>query len=171
MPASWPRHKRWLKMAKGFRGRAKNCYRIAKPRVMKALQHAYKGRKLKKRAARSLWIQRINAGARAIDAGASYSWLIHGAKQADLALNRKVLSELAISEPYSFRAVYEVAADVSPLDQAKGRSLLGEGHEAEFMPGERERAKRSERHYDPEKEERDKFFEALKAEGIDVIRS
>lgn len=171
MPASWPRHKRWLKMAKGFRGRAKNCYRIAKPRVMKSLQHAYKGRKLKKRAARSLWVQRINAGVRAVDAGASYSWFIHGAKQGDVALNRKVLSELAISEPFSFRAVYEVVADVSPLEQAKGRSLLVDGHEAEFAPGEKEREKRLGRHFDPEKEERDRFFEALKAEGIEVIRS
>jgi large subunit ribosomal protein L20 len=170
MPASWPKHKRWLKLAKGFRGRAKNCYRIARPRVMKALQHAYKGRKLKKRQARSLWIQRINAGVRSIDHGASYSWFINGMRRGDMELNRKVLSELAITEPFSFRSVYEVAADVSPLAEAKGRSLLVD-MDAEFAPGEKERAKRASRHFDPEKEERDKFFEALKAEGIEVIRS
>ena len=69
------------------------------------------------------------------------------------------------------RVSRQLAADVSPLEQAKGRSLLVEGDEAEFAPGEKERAKRSGRHFDPEKEERDKFFEALKAEGIEIIRS
>ena len=111
MPASrWSRHKRVLKLAKGFRGRAKNCYRIANNRVQKSLQHAYRGRKEKKRRARALWIQRINAGVRQIEPnGASYSWLQGGLAAANVELNRKVLADLAVNEPYSFGALVHVA--------------------------------------------------------------
>jgi large subunit ribosomal protein L20 len=76
-------------------------------RVEKGLQYAYAGRKMKKRNMRSMWIQRVNAGAR--QHGTSYSELIFGLDQAGVSLNRKVLSELAANEPYSFRAVVETS--------------------------------------------------------------
>ena len=167
MPASrWSRHKRILKLAKGFRGRAKNCYRIAKPRVLKSLQHAYRGRKEKKRRVRSLWIQRINAGVRQIEPNdASYSWFQGGLAVANIELNRKVLADLAISEPFSFRSIFDTVSSVAPIRGAKGE--LGESG---LEPGEREREKREKRHFDAEKERRDRFFEELKKEGVDVIR-
>eukprot|EP01113_Clastostelium_recurvatum_P029020 TRINITY_DN3504_c0_g1_i4.p1 TRINITY_DN3504_c0_g1~~TRINITY_DN3504_c0_g1_i4.p1 ORF type:complete len:141 (+),score=7.63 TRINITY_DN3504_c0_g1_i4:43-465(+) len=92
-----------LKFAKGFRGRAKNCKSIARERVDKALQYAYISRKLKKRQFRSLWIQRINASSSQYDM--KYSEFIHGCQLANVRLDRKVLSELAVNEPYSFRAL------------------------------------------------------------------
>lgn len=96
---------RIFELAKGFRGRGKNCIRIARQRVEKALQYQFKDRKRKKREFRSLWIQRINAGAK--EHGVSYSHLIHGLQQQNINLNRKVLSELAINEPLSFKALVE----------------------------------------------------------------
>lgn len=92
-----------LKLAKGFRGRAKNCIRIARERVEKSLQYAYRDRRNKKRDMRALWIQRINAGAK--EHGVSYSKLIHGLTQENIQVNRKLLSELAMREPTSFQAL------------------------------------------------------------------
>ena len=168
MPASrWSRHKRVLKLAKGFRGRAKNCYRIANNRVQKSLQHAYRGRKEKKRRARALWIQRINAGVRQIEPnGASYSWLQGGLAAANVELNRKVLADLAVSEPFSFRCVYATVESVVPIRGAKGE--VGPNG---LDPGEHERAKREARHFDPEEQRRKEFFEQLEREGVDVVRS
>ena len=97
------RHKKVIKMAKGFRGRAKNCYRIAKNRVEKSLQHAYVGRKLKKRDVRKKWIVALNAATR--EHGMNYSLFMHGLKNANVELNRKVLAELAVSEPYTFKSI------------------------------------------------------------------
>ncbi|KAG2424649.1 hypothetical protein HXX76_014373 [Chlamydomonas incerta] len=94
-----------LQLASSFRGRARNCIKIARLRVEKALQHAYVGRKLKKRHWRSVWIQRINAASR--EHGMTYTGLITGLKAENVALNRKVLSELAMSEPFSFKALVE----------------------------------------------------------------
>ncbi|DBB17888.1 hypothetical protein WJX82_000150 [Trebouxia sp. C0006] len=94
-----------LKLAKGFRGRSNNCLRIAKERVEKALQYAYRDRRQKKRDMRSLWIQRINAGTK--QHGVSYSIFMHGLKQENIQVNRKVLSELAMQEPYSFKSLVE----------------------------------------------------------------
>ena len=91
----------------GFRGKGKNCYRVAKPRVQKALARAYVGRKLLKRNMRALWIQQINAGAR--QHGVAYSRLMHGLSVAGVQLNRRMLAELAQSEPDSFDAVVHVA--------------------------------------------------------------
>jgi len=91
-----------LKFAKGMRDRT-NCFRIARPRVEKALQHAYVSRKTKKRDFRSLSIQQINAATRLY--GINYSQFISGTVYANIALNRKVLADLAQTEPYSFRAV------------------------------------------------------------------
>ena len=89
-----------LKLAKGYFGNKSKNYRIAREAVMKSLNYAYIGRKHKKRDMRALWIQRINAGARLN--GLSYSKLMHGLKVAGINLNRKVLSELAISDAKAF---------------------------------------------------------------------
>ncbi|EWM28277.1 50s ribosomal protein l20 [Nannochloropsis gaditana] len=98
------RHKKIVKMAKGYRGRT-NCFRIAVQRVEKALQYAYRDRKVKKREFRSLWIQRIGAAVQQY--GMNYSRFIPGLRRANITLNRKVLADLAVSEPYSFKAVVE----------------------------------------------------------------
>ena len=94
-------------LAKGMRGRAKNCYRIAIRRVEKGLQYAYRGRKLKKRIARQEWITQVSAGCR--EHGMVYSRLIQGMQIARIGVNRKMLSCLAQQEPYTFRAIVEEA--------------------------------------------------------------
>ena len=101
------RHKKIIKMAKGFRGRANNCYRVAIQRVEKSLQYKYRDRRTKKRDFRALWIQRINAGVR--EHGLVYSKFINGLKLSGIELDRKVLSELAISEPAAFKELCEIA--------------------------------------------------------------
>jgi large subunit ribosomal protein L20 len=102
---SHARHKRVLEQAKGYYGRRKNTIRVAKQAVEKAGQYAYRDRKVKKRSFRALWIQRINAGVR--EMGYSYSVFMHAASEAELALDRKMLADLAMNEPESFRAVVE----------------------------------------------------------------
>jgi len=94
------RHKKVLSLAKGFRGRRKNVYRIAKEAVMKAGQYAYRDRRQRKRQFRSLWIVRINAAAR--DFGLTYSTLINGLKKAAIEVDRKVLSDLAVFDRPAF---------------------------------------------------------------------
>lgn len=101
------RHNRVLKLAKGYRGARSKQYRVAKQSVMRALTSSYAGRKQRKRQFRQLWIARINAAARMN--GLSYSKLMHGLKLADVEINRKMLSEMAISEPDAFAALVEVA--------------------------------------------------------------
>ena len=96
-----------LKLAKGFKGDRKSNFKPAKDAVVKALDHAYSGRKLKKRDYRSLWIARINAAVRA--EGMSYSRFIDGLAKAGVTLNRKALSNMAIEDPVAFKAVIEVA--------------------------------------------------------------
>lgn len=91
---------RILEMAKGYTGRNKNVYRVAVPRVEKALQYAYVGRKLKKRDARAQWIAQINASTR--EYSMKYNTFMHGLVKSNILLNRKMLSELAIQEPLSF---------------------------------------------------------------------
>ena len=93
-------------MAKGYRGRANRCFRIALSRVEKALQYAYRDRKQKKRDFRTLWIERLNAGVR--QHGTSYSRFIHELNTSPIILDRKVLSNLASHEPFSFKAVCDV---------------------------------------------------------------
>ena len=100
------RHKKVIKLAKGYRGRANRVYSIAYHRVQKARQYAYRDRKVKKRDFRSLWIQRINAGARIY--GLTYSALINSMVSAKIVLNRMVLADMAMTEPLSFRSVVEV---------------------------------------------------------------
>jgi len=94
------RHKKVLAMAKGYRGRAKSCYRIAIERVKKGLEHAYRDRKDLKGNMRKLWIVRINAAARNL--GMKYSQFMHALKKKDITINRKMLSEMAVREPKSF---------------------------------------------------------------------
>jgi large subunit ribosomal protein L20 len=94
------RHKKILKMASGYRGRASTCYRVAIQRVYKALQYAYRDRRCRKRDMRALWIQRINAATRSH--GVTYGDFIHGLGILNIDFDRKVLSDMAISEPESF---------------------------------------------------------------------
>ncbi len=101
------RHKRLLKQAKGFWGQRKNIFKRAKETLLRAWAYAFKGRKLKKRDMRSLFISRIAAGAR--QHGFSYSKLIHGLSKAEVQLNRKMLSQLAIHEPQAFAQIVQIA--------------------------------------------------------------
>lgn len=103
------RHKKILKMAKGYRGRAKDCFRVAIEKVEKGLQYAYRDRRNKKRDFRKLWIQRINAGTR--EHGLVYSQFINGLKLAGLTFDRKVLSDLAIREPEAFGKIVAQAKE------------------------------------------------------------
>ena len=99
------RHKKVLALAKGFRGRRKNVYRIAKQAVMKAGQYAYRDRRAKKREFRRRWIARINAGSRAL--GLTYSKFVAGLKKAKIDLDRKVLADLAVNDPAAFGSIVE----------------------------------------------------------------
>ena len=99
------RHKKIIKMAKGYRGRANNCFRVAIERVEKALQYAYRDRRNRKRDFRGLWIQRINAAAR--QHGMVYSTFIGGMKKAGIEVDRKMLAEIAVSSPESFAHIVE----------------------------------------------------------------
>ncbi|NMA93721.1 MAG: 50S ribosomal protein L20 [Clostridiales bacterium] len=101
------KHKRILKLAKGYYGARRKVFSAANPAVMRALRSAQMGRKLKKREYRRLWIARINAAARAN--GISYSRLMDGLKKADISVNRKMLSEMAINDPAGFSKVVEAA--------------------------------------------------------------
>jgi large subunit ribosomal protein L20 len=101
------RRKKVLKMAKGFVGGRRKLFRTAHDSVARSLAYAYRDRKVKKREFRKLWIIRINAAAR--ENGMSYSRLINGMNKAQVALDRKVLSDLAISDPTGFAAVVELA--------------------------------------------------------------
>ena len=101
------RHKKVIDRAKGYRGRSKNIFRIAIERVEKGLQYAYRDRRTRKRSFRSLWIQRINAGAR--EHGLTYSQFINGLGKAGIEIDRKILSDLAVREPDSFKTLVEQA--------------------------------------------------------------
>ena len=109
-PRSVPSHarrKRVFKAAKGFYGRRKNTITVANAAVDRSMQHNYVGRKLRKRNFRALWIQRINAAVR--EYGITYSQFIAALAKANIVVDRKVLSELAISEPAAFKALVEQA--------------------------------------------------------------
>ena len=109
---SHARHKKVLKAAKGYKGRSNNTYKAAKQRVEKALQYAYRDRRVRKRDFRSLWIQRINAGAR--EHGLNYSQLIRGMREAGIDVDRKVLADLAVREPEAFKSVVDQAQAALP---------------------------------------------------------
>jgi large subunit ribosomal protein L20 len=101
------RRNRILKLSKGYRGRRKNCYRRANQAVERALDFATRDRAQRKRDFRALWIVRINAAARLV--GLSYSKLIHGLSKNKVALDRKVLADLAVADPKGFAAVADIA--------------------------------------------------------------
>ena len=101
------KHKKILKAAKGYYGRRKNTIRIAKQAVEKAGQYAFRDRKRRKRTFRALWIQRLNAAVRQFDL--TYSRFIDGLNKAEITIDRKVLSDLAIQEPAAFAAIVEKA--------------------------------------------------------------
>jgi large subunit ribosomal protein L20 len=103
--ASRAKRKNVMKLAKGYYGRRKNVWTVAKNAVEKGLVYAYEGRKQKKRNFRSLWIQRINAGAR--QHGMSYSQFMGKVNSSELELNRKVLADLAMNHPDAFKAVVD----------------------------------------------------------------
>ncbi len=97
------RHKKVIDAAKGYRGRRKNVYRVAKQAVMRAGQYAYRDRRNKKRVFRALWITRINAAAR--EHNISYSVFMNGLLKAGIGLDRKVLAELAVNDKLAFAAI------------------------------------------------------------------
>ncbi|MCB5195354.1 50S ribosomal protein L20 [Deefgea salmonis] len=101
------RHKKVLALAKGYRGRRKNVYRVAKQAVMKAGQYAYRDRRQKKRQFRQLWIARINAASR--ECGLAYSRFMNGLKKAGIEVDRKVLADMAIFDKPAFAAFVEQA--------------------------------------------------------------
>ena len=109
------RHKRILEQAKGYYGRRKNTIRIAKQAVEKAGQYAYRDRKVKKRSFRAIWIQRINAAVR--EMGLTYGVFMHGVKLAGIEIDRKVMADLAMHEPDTFKAIIaqvQTALDAKP---------------------------------------------------------
>ena len=97
------RHKKVIEQAKGYRGRRKNVYRVAKQAVIKAGQYAYRDRRQRKRQFRALWIVRINAAAH--QHGMSYSVFIDGLKKAGLEIDRKILADIAVRDPQAFEAI------------------------------------------------------------------
>ncbi len=107
------RRKKVLSQARGYRGRGKSSFRVAKQLVEKGLQYAYRDRRTKKRNFRSLWIQRINAGAR--QHGLTYSQFMNGLGKAGIEIDRKILSDLAVKEPAAFENLVQQAQ--TALDQ------------------------------------------------------
>ena len=113
------RHKKILGKAKGYYNARRKVFRTAKQAVIKAGQYAYKGRKIKKRDYRALWIQRLNAAARAY--GLSYSRLIAGLKTLGLEIDRKALADLALNEPAAFGAIIEQIKAALPASAATAK--------------------------------------------------
>ncbi|MDD5585399.1 MAG: 50S ribosomal protein L20 [Alphaproteobacteria bacterium] len=105
--AAHAKHKKILKLAKGYRGRASTCFRVAIEKVEKGLRYAYRDRKAKKRDMRAVWIVRINAGVR--EHGLTYARFMNGLKRAGVGLDRKQLSDLAATEPTAFKALVDQA--------------------------------------------------------------
>ena len=116
------KHKKFVKLAKGYRGRT-NCFRVAVQRVEKAWQYAFRDRKVKKREMRKGWIRAINAGSR--EHGVAYNRLICGLRTADIDLNRKVLADLAQTEPASFAAVVATVRAHDPYLSAQSSKPAG----------------------------------------------
>jgi large subunit ribosomal protein L20 len=125
-PARHAKRKKLLGLAKGFRGRNKNNFRIALEKVEKGLRYAYRDRRNRKRDFRALWIQRINAATRAH--GLTYAKLIHGLKIAGIELDRKLLADLAVRDPDSFKAL------VLQAQAALGRAAAAEPTPAQATP-------------------------------------
>ena len=106
------RHKKILKMAKGYRGRSSTCFRPAFERVEKALKYSFRDRRVRKREFRALWIQRINAAVRLY--GLTYSKFIDGLNKAGIEIDRKVLSDIAIKDAVAFKAIVDKAVQALP---------------------------------------------------------
>jgi large subunit ribosomal protein L20 len=140
-----------LEQAKGYRGTKKSSYKRAKEQVWKGGVYAYAHRKQRKRDFRSLWIQRINAGAR--EHGLSYSQLVHGLRLAEIELDRKILADLAATEPDAFAAVVSQARNALDGEPVQRR-----------IEGERRQAATAE----PEGQKQDTEVEATEAEELDV---
>lgn len=104
------RHRKVIKMSKGFRGRSNNCFRPALERLEKSLQYAYRDRRNRKRDMRSLWIVRINAAVRSF--GLKYSEFVNGLNKANININRKMLAEMAVTDKDAFTAVVEKVKSV-----------------------------------------------------------
>ena len=131
-------HKKIFRLSKGFFTKGKNCLRIANTRVEKALQHTYVERKLKKRDKRKEWIQTINAGVR--EHGIKYSRFIYALNHSNIVLDRKILAELAINEPFSFKAVIDevklqtgLVAETKPFNLESVKKAVMEG--TVILPG------------------------------------
>jgi large subunit ribosomal protein L20 len=116
-PRSRARKNAVLKAAKGYYGRKKSCFRVAVETVEKGMQYAYRDRRNKKRTFRALWIQRINAAVR--EHGLTYAQFINGLKLANIELDRKVLSDIAIHDAEGFKAIFEKAKAALAQAQAK----------------------------------------------------
>jgi large subunit ribosomal protein L20 len=114
------RHKKIIKMAKGYRGRSKNCFRIALQSVEKALQYVYRDRRNKKRDFRALWIQRINAAVRSY--GMVYSEFIYGLQllqeASGIVINRKILADIAVQDPQTFAGIVQNVKSALPSHRA-----------------------------------------------------
>lgn len=121
-----------FKLSKGFVGRANNCFRVAKPKVIKALRYAYRDRKVKKRTLRSTFISQVNAGTRLH--GLAYSEFVHGLVRADIHLDRKVLADLAVNEPYSFQALVRTVQVTIPTRNTDAKRTQAIPQKVNFMP-------------------------------------
>ncbi len=108
-PVTRARHKKVLKAAKGYYGARSRTFRTAAQSVDKALQYATRDRKIRKRTFRSLWIQRINAAVRMLDPSCTYSKFMSGILKAEIKTDRKILADLAVNEPESFKKIFEIA--------------------------------------------------------------
>lgn len=121
--ASRARHKDILEQAKGFRGRSKNTIRIARERVEKSLQYAYRDRRVRKRNFRALWIQRINAGVR--EHGMTYGVFIEGLKHAGIEVDRKVMADIAVRDPAAFKVLVDQARTAREAKYADAEKTAG----------------------------------------------
>src|SRR5215204_2604618 len=157
-----------LDQAKGYRGTKHSSYKRAKEQIWKSGVYAYEGRKQRKRDFRALWIQRINAGAR--EHGLSYSKLIHGLKLAEIDLDRKILADLAVSEPEIFGAIVaqaKNALDGKPVERqvAVERAIVTEEPEA---PAVEDEASDAEADAEDEVDATDAAERKAEEEGIDL---
>lgn len=119
-------------LAKGFTGRGKNCYRVAKERVIKSLQYAYRDRRAKKRTLRSTFISQINAGTRLH--GLAYSEFVHGLVRQDIHIDRKILADLAVNEPYSFQSLVRTVQSTLPTRNTDAKRTQDVPQKIQFMP-------------------------------------
>ena len=108
-PVTKSRHKKVLKAAKGYNGARSRTFKTAAQAVDKSLQYATRDRRVKKRTFRSLWIQRINEAVRELEPSFNYSKFINGLSKANVSVDRKILSELAVNEPEAFKKIFEIA--------------------------------------------------------------